>query len=306
MNTINIMNIDEFSKEISRLVSEKMGPEYDIRIMEVQKNNGVTMHSLNIINGRVNINPCIYLDGFYDRYMRDVMGMEYIAEAVVGIYKENIPDANWDISAFTDYERAKGNLRGRLINAEKNRELLKTMPHREFLDLALVYSVDYPDWKEDNGGSIQVKNSHMERWGVGEEELFRQMKENMQTCGESLLQNMMAVLGEMAGMDEATFDYMEKTPMHVLTNRRKCNGAVEMLDEDALKEAAELYGGDFMILPSSIHEILLLPVRDEKEEIEELAATVREVNDTKVAPDEILSFHVYRYSCMTGTVSIVA
>jgi hypothetical protein len=79
-----------------------------------------------------------------------------------------------------------------------------------------------------------------------------------------------------------------------------------MLDEDALKEAAELYGGDFMILPSSIHEILLLPVRDEKEEIEELAATVREVNDTKVAPDEILSFHVYRYSCMTGTVSIVA
>jgi hypothetical protein len=61
-----------------------------------------------------------------------------------------------------------------------------------------------------------------------------------------------------------------------------------------------------MILPSSIHEILLLPARDEKEEIEELAATVREVNDTKVAPDEILSFHVYRYSCMTGTVSIVA
>jgi hypothetical protein len=79
-----------------------------------------------------------------------------------------------------------------------------------------------------------------------------------------------------------------------------------MMNKDMLRETAEKFGKDLMILPSSIHEVLLIPAKDDEMNADELRQMVREVNDTQLALNEILSYHVYRYSQETEEISIAA
>jgi hypothetical protein len=95
-------------------------------------------------------------------------------------------------------------------------------------------------------------------------------------------------------------------PLYVVTNKERLYGAVAMLNQRIMKKAAEIINKDFMILPSSVHEILVLPATDEAEEINQLACMVNEVNTAEVRDDEILSSHVYRYNHKTGEIAIAA
>ena len=81
--------------------------------------------------------------------------------------------------------------------------------------------------------------------------------------------------------------------MFVLTNDTKVNGAAAILNDDIRQEIAEKVG-DFYMLPSSIHETLIIP-KDAGMEFKELEQMVQEVNQTQVAPGERLSDHVYEY-----------
>ena len=268
------MNIKEFSTEIADRVAKEMGHEYVMHITEVPKNNGIVLHGLNILNRQVNLSPCIYLEYYHEKYEHGAMAMDAIVE--------------------------------RLINTEKNEELLKTLPHREFLDLSLIYTVNYPCEKTGGMGSIRVTHDHVKMWKVDEEELFRQTKENMERYDESSLENLQNLLGEMIGTNETVFNDEEMIPMYILTNKEKLNGAVQMMNEGVLKATAEMLGKDIMIIPSSVHEVLLIPSEGHETEADTLRQMVREVNDTQLALNEILSYHVYRYSHQTGKIAIAA
>ena len=95
-------------------------------------------------------------------------------------------------------------------------------------------------------------------------------------------------------------------PMYVLTNKRRLNGAVEILDAKVLRRCADVFEKDFIVIPSSIHECLLVPVSEEIKDFDYIAKIVRDINDTQVAKDEILSYHVYKYDKQTETMMIVA
>ena len=87
--------------------------------------------------------------------------------------------------------------------------------------------------------------------------------------------------------------------MYILTNIYKVNGASMLLDSDMMQKVMEEVGSDFFILPSSIHEVLIVPA-DSGMKSSDLETMVREVNDTEVSDTEILSYHVYRYSMENG------
>jgi hypothetical protein len=232
--------------------------------------------------------------------------MDKIVDMVIKIYRKYSPKTNWDTRRFTDYGKAKKNLRFRLINTEKNEELLNTVPHRNFLDLSLIYTVEFPC---DNGrgiASIPVKNEHVRMWAVDEEKMFRQVKKNMESSCESSLENMKVIFDRMRDVVDVDADDDFDIPMYVLSNRNRNYGAINMLDKNAMKAAADILGEDFLILPSSIHEVLLVPDVVEADELENVLNTVREVNDTQVSSQEILSYHVYRYEGATGRISIAA
>lgn len=93
--------------------------------------------------------------------------------------------------------------------------------------------------------------------------------------------------------------------MYILTNHRRCFGAAEILDKKTLRTIADQIGDRFIVLPSSVHETIVLPPKEEAE-YRRLADMVREVNDTQVDVEERLSDHVYVYSRDEEMLKIVA
>lgn len=303
------MEFEEFIQAVANRLREKLGQEYHVEAVDVPKNNGVIFHGVSIRHKENNIAPCIYLDGYYGRYVDEDMGPDAAAEEIVRTYRDNAEDIGFDVSLFTDYHNARPKLCGRLVNTGKNREMLEDLPHREFLDLSLIYYVEVCGC--DKGiASVLVHNSHMEQWGVSEEELYQAVTENMEQTDSGTIQNLAQTVAQMAGLEEIPAGLKNDTPpLYILSNRKRQNGAVQMLNKRMLKTAAKLFGKDFMVLPSSIHEVLLVPVTEDiekKDYVVKFANMVREVNDTQVEDTEILSYHVYRYYRDTETVVIAA
>lgn len=300
------MDIKKFVREIASEVGKAMGEGYAVDTREILKTNGIVMHGLNISKQQMNLGTCIYVDNYYEKFGRGEMEVEKIVEDIIKVYEENTLEIKCDISNFTDYTNIKTKLRGRLINTEKNKELLKMLPHREILDLSLIYSVDYPLEDSERLGSIRVTKLHTDIWKVSEGELYQQVKENMEKYDESSLKSMGQVLSELVGVDESIFENGEVPPIYILTNKMGLYGAVQLLDKKILKSVSAIREKDLIILPSSLHEVLLLPVNDKIPDIDSIVQMVREVNDTQVASDEILSNHVYYYNYQTGAITIAA
>lgn len=187
-----------------------------------------------------------------------------------------------------------------LVNTEQNKSLLDDVPHREFLDLSIMYRIVIN--KDQNGiQSTKVTNELAERLGMNEEQLFKYAAENTRRILPPRIRNMNDVMKEMFlsdGMPEEIAEMMirevppEQT-LWIISNNRGIDGAVSMLYENELHELAENLESDLYILPSSVHEVLA--VSTELTEPEELAQMVAEVNMQKVALEERLSNQVYHY-----------
>ena len=267
------------------------------------KNNGVKLHGMSIISDKSNISSNIYLDCFYKEYKKGNMKIEEIADGVVDIYNEHASDYNFDITIIADFTKVNKLLRVRLVNTEKNKEMLEKIPHREWLDLSLIYVVDIATDNEEEMCSMRVTDMHMHMWGVDEETLYNNAMENMKSVDGGIVLNMAEMMKEICGNN---VDFDDTVPMYVLTNKTRMNGAIQMLNERVLAEFANKMQNDFIILPSSIHEVLLVPVDNGVQDTKYLAQMVKEVNDTSVTDEEILSYHVYRYDMQTGTIEIAA
>lgn len=195
---------------------------------------------------------------------------------------------------FTETVRRK--IYAKLINAEHNKEMLETVPHRRFLDLAVVYYVSFEGEDGQRNSMEQVSNKFMALWGKDEEILYQTAMENMRAAGEAVFVSMETVIKQIypkADIPEEVKDY--DAGMYILTNKSKEYGASELLDRSTLQMIADKVGDKFIILPSSIHECIILRMHSVPE-YEKLAEMVQEVNDTEVREEERLSYHVYVYS----------
>lgn len=178
--------------------------------------------------------------------------------------------------------------------------MLLEHPHREFKDLSVVYRIDL-DAQEPGAFSAAVTHALLKVWDRTEDELFRQAWENMSRESDYKLMPIEQMLYALVGQENFTDAWVEeeKTGLYVLTNRENSFGAIQLLNDRALKEAAQLLGGDYWIFPSSVHELILAPVEigRNRSELEEM---VRDINRTQVEPDEVLSDSVYYYDAGSG------
>ena len=298
------MSNKEFTEKIAGMVKSRLGSA-EIHVRNVTKNNGIHLTGLAIQEEGCNISPCIYLEGFYSEYENGDKDLEAIAGEIISIHCRNRAIHNFDVSMFTDYRCTCPMLRGRLINTERNTELLKGVPHREVFDLSLVYYVEIPHPGRQEAGSILVQDGHMQLWEVKEQELYNQTMKNMEETDRASILNMADVFADMLGFLPGNLPE-DGVPMYILTNQRRWNGAVQMLNRKALEDMAVLFGADYYILPSSIHETILVPVGEQTGTAWNLAQIVQEVNHTEVPPEEFLSSHVYQYCAGRGQVYIAA
>lgn len=208
---------------------------------------------------------------------------------------------------FTDlYET--GSLSVAVCNAEANRVQLSDMPHEQREDLALYYGVRVPTMVNKNG-IIAIHNSQLEKWGISSEQLKKDAWENMEKeypavfrtiddviCG---IQDSIAPGLEGTGMEECVGNDV----MFVLSNRDNVQGAVYIFDEKIMEKIAEKLDSSLVILPSSIHEAIIIRETEDMD-MEFMRGMVREVNEISVTPEERLSDEVYHYDRETGILSM--
>lgn len=278
---------------------------YTVRVQEVQKNNGLVLNGLTIQKTGVNIAPTIYLDSYYEDY-RNGRTMQSIVNVVSAVYEQNKVEKNFSVDMITDFDAVKNKICFKLINAEKNQELLRDIPYVPFMDLAVVFYILIDQGAEGNATAL-IRNGMMQTWGNPDvDEIYELAKLNTQILFRGHVASMMEVMsGIIAENDNVdpelvdaffSMDVYEDNfmPMFVATNKKKLNGAGVILYDGLLAKFAEKVGGDFYILPSSIHETILLPAIGDMD-AEYLIRMVREVNATEVSPEEVLSDNVYMY-----------
>ncbi len=292
------VNYETFKETILQRLSEDIPDPKHITIRKVYRNNGESLDGLVILENGVNIGPTLYLNYYY-RMLRDGDGFPAVYRRILASYTRNKTTDHIDVGFFTDFERVRGRVIPKLIHGEKNKGLLeKELPHIPFLDLALVFCCLFPVDPEIGNATILVDRSHLTLWKKSAEDLFPLAMENAETLLppklQSIDQMLAGMLSEKDGED-GPIPVNPRFPMYVLTNKEGFFGAACMAYDGLMRSYAEQFQSGFYILPSSIHELILIPDKG-PDRLEEFSGMVREVNETQVAPEDLLSDHAYYYS----------
>ena len=193
----------------------------------------------------------------------------------------------------------------KIINYAANRELLNSVPYRKVCDLAVVYYA-VVDICENGVASILLRNEHLKLWGKTEADLYELALENYRRIFSITSRNLDDIILELMNCKEdISFDENTIVPMIVVTNNKKLNGAAAILFPDELQKIADKMGADLYILPSSVHEIILLST-DNTMTVDELKETVRFVNSNKLWQEEVLSDNVYLFNRHNPSIEIVS
>lgn len=296
---------DTIVRELVEAVKEVAGEVYQVRTNEIRKNNGVVLQAVVIREEGESVSPAIYIDKFIEDIEKEEVTVAEVAEKIFGMYEENRkPELGATVSDLTKKEFILGHVEYQLVNADRNAERLQGVPSKKIADLAALYRTVISN-DERGTASYIVSDEMMKNAEISIEELDEAADRNTKNAG-FLVKSMQQVMAEMMGMPEEMAEAMADGPqMFVLTNDRKTNGASILLFKEQLVELAEKVDDDFFILPSSIHELLAIPA-SQVDDAEQLRQMVREVNDTQVAPDEILGYEVYLYNRETGEVEVAA
>lgn len=210
-----------------------------------------------------------------------------VAAAVSDENGEKI-DLSW--AEIENYAEVKDHLTIQLVGREGNKEVLEQLPHHDMEDLAIIYRIRL---QENTFGTVfaAVTNAMLERYGITAEQLHRDAVESASLHQPFKIRTMAEMFNELCeglSIPEDTF------PMYVATNAERINGAGVLAYPDFMETAAEYLKGSFYILPSSIHEVILLPEKSDFS-VHELQMLVQSVNADEVAPEERLSNYVYHY-----------
>ena len=296
-----MMNIQEFTQEVCTEIAKVLGCE--VQYKEVEKLNGAKHYGLTILESGNNIAPTLYMRPFYDMYLYTKNWKGTIKQIVAAYQADRFPK-QLDMGWFKDFEKVQGLIFHKLVNFEANKALLEDIPYTRYLDLAIIYYVLYEN-DELGDGSILIHNSHLEMWDCTTQDLSGLAEKNTPRLYPIAVSTMENVLQE-CKVDTEELHPIEETPvpMHVMTNEKRVNGAITILYQDALKNFTDRIHSDVVILPSSVHEVILLPLQEEKE-FQELRNMVYEVNRSQLAREDFLSDNIYLYRRDTGSIEIV-
>lgn len=301
------MEFTSFAEVIKEEIERRTDKNNQVKINDVIKNNGIVLKGLTILQNDSNISPTIYLNHYYEAFKNELISIEAIVEGVLDNYEKNKVKRSIDMKSFMDFEQIKGKIIFKLVNTKRNEELLSDVPHISFLDLSIVFQCLITGDMFDNA-TILIHNAHLKLWGISTNELYEIAKHNAPKLQQMEIRNMKDVLCQLTfeeNEDMINEDEINgETPMYVLSNKMRVYGAACILYDDILKDFASALDKDIFILPSSIHEVILLPVTGD-EDYDGLKQMVKEVNETQVEPEEVLSDSVYYFEKKTGQIYVI-
>ena len=296
-----ILNYADFRRVLIRRVQESCGDGFVVSEQKVIKNNSVELYGINIREKILNISPTIYLERFYSEYFDGKMSIEEVHKELLAVYSRNRMKSGMDTDIVTDFEKAKNYLAYRLVNKDRNLQLLKDIPHIDYLDLAIVFYLRL----EKIGGSITIKNEHVKLWDADIETVMKAARENAEKYYEPVLDSIGNIVRKMAKREELDYDEaaMVQEGVYVLTNPSGLYGASCILDPTVLSDIAESLGCGFYLLPSSLHETIIMSEALAPDS-EQMRRMVKDVNISSVDNEDILSDSVYYYDMKERVLTI--
>lgn len=267
------MNYTEFMNAMLCEIRGQVDAQVRTELYTVMKNNGTRRTGILFKQEDSNLAPTIYLEEFYQKYLKGQQVPD-LADSICSIYQEIRVKKTCDCQNLFDFNHVKEHIVYKLIRRDANEELLKQIPYEPFLDLAVVYYIQI-DNTRFGSAAIQIRNEHLRYWRVEKEEIRRLAEKNTQRIYPVQIRQIVRF-------------------MYVATNEQCSLGAAVMRYPDFWEKVRGMIRGDFYILPSSIHEVILVPESFglEPERMQEM---VKEINQTGVAPEEVLSDSVYYF-----------
>ncbi len=290
------MDYITFINEIASAISHTMGDQVEVSLKTITKNNNTKLDGITIRMEGENVSPTIYLNDYYRQYLTG-KSIETITNEVIKIYQKNKTKNCIDVNFFLEYSNVEDRIAFKLIHFQENRELLEDVPHIKFMDLAIVfYCLISSDFF--GNATILIHNTHMHMWGKNTEELYQAARHNSEKLLPVEIENIEAILKKELGEEMGDMleyeDEKEQIPMYVISNKSKINGAACILYKDVLKDFAGVLKSDLYVLPSSVHEIIMIPQTIGSDPMD-LKQIVKETNDNHVDAEEILSYSIYEY-----------
>lgn len=300
------MNFKEFESEVLRYFRETLGEEYTISINEVRKNNNIIRNGLLMKKRGQSITPNIYLNRFYEQYIEGEE-LQNIVDTIWSTYVEALQSFDAENFKFElDLEQQKDKIVYRLVSYQENEEKLKQLPHIRFLDLAITFYC-FVELREETLSMVCISHEMAKRWKTDVKGLLAYAHQNTPRLFPIVCNSLENVIRHMLNderFEELFCGQEDEVTMYVVTNESGINGATVMLYEDAFHEIAQNLGGKLIILPSSIHELILIPF-DEAINTDYLVSLVKEVNLTQVPWEDVLSNNIYLYDFSTKSFEIL-
>ena len=284
--------VDEVRKSIKDYLPEKFA-DADVYVDQFQKLNTAYLGMQVKREGQMVV-PNINLNGMYAQYQEQGHTMSAML-TMIAQQVQMAPEIQTDW--LKDYSQVKDHLFIRVSDAKENESFLKNAPHKEVDGLAVSYHVAF-EGLQGVEASTPITNQIMEMYGVTAEQLHADALESSRRLYPVKFASMAEVMQQMMGIEpDMAADMMppmEGPQLMVLTNMQGMHGAGALFYPDQLETIAQQMGTDFFVLPSSVHEVLILP-DDGSQDLDSLQFMVREINESTVAPEDRLSDFVYHY-----------
>lgn len=292
-------------KIFTELVKEELEKitECHLEIKCTVKNNGVILTGIEFKENDTNIAPIFYMEGYYKAFQNG-SSMSELIHRLYEEYKNYRVTESINLHYLIDFENVKDRITYILVNHDMNKEMLDEYPHTDFLDLAKMYVINISDLKEGTA-TIKINHSLLCLWDKRIEEIDLLATENTERLfpvqADRLDMIVKAMMLQGLGEDNISEDMqswllsVDDSMLYVVTNQLMINGAGVMCYRNVIKNLADRLNSDLYILPSSLHEILVISTDGlDKEYLRDMVYTInRSKNMTK---ELILSDNVYLYS----------
>lgn len=240
------------------------------------------------------IAPTIYMENFYDDYLQKKMTLAEICSQINLIYNKFETQLQRYQSFSIEFSSCQSKITYRLISQEHNEDFLENIPYLSFLNLAITFHIVF-ECSTNGVESLCITKQLQQKWQITTEALFQLAKDNTPRHFPITIDTMEHAICEYLGISsERQEDETDIPSIYIFSNEYGINGATVMIYPDVIHRFAEEQNRNLYIIPSSIHEILVIP-EYEKKSLSSLSKIVKQTNDSHVSADEVLSNQAYYY-----------
>ena len=301
-----MLSFQKFIEKVKTEIHLLCGDGYQIIMEPVPQNNGTEQTGIDIRKEQGEEMAHLCLDAYYEQYLAG-MTVEEAARDIWDIFN-SFEQSGVSEGLLNDFEKVKNKVVFSLVNYGMNKERLESMPYVPYLDLAILFYV-LLDRTENGERTAVITNKELAAWGTTKEELLRLARQNTPRLYMAEVNSLNDVMKSFV-KDKKSKDFFdefigeEESSLYVLSNRHNVKGAAVILYDGLLKEMSKVLGHDLLILPSSVHEVLVMAY-DKTMDFLSIRDMVEHINEVEVPVCDVLSDQIYRYNREKDQVSFL-